>query len=95
MGFVVAAVIALTPGIRTPTGNVSCFVSHHVLHCQLRHADYRPRCADIDWHGFELAARGGPRVTCSGGILYDRRRPTAGSRTGGRGDSPPSRASRV
>jgi uncharacterized protein DUF6636 len=71
MPFLVAAVIALTPGIRTPSGNISCFVSHQVLHCQLRHADYRPRCADLDWHGFELGARGRPQVTCSGGVLYD------------------------
>ena len=73
MAFLAAALIALTPGIRTPTGNISCFVSHRVLHCELRVAAYRPRCADLDWHGFELAARGRAQVTCSGGVLYDRK----------------------
>ena len=33
MPLLVAAILAFTPGIRTPTGNVSCFVSHRVLHC--------------------------------------------------------------
>ncbi len=73
MAFLVAVVIALAPGIRTPSGNISCFVSHQVLHCSLRHADYHPRCSDLDWHGFELAARGRAQVTCSGGILYGRK----------------------
>jgi len=71
MHLLAAALIALTPGIRTPTGNISCFVSHQVLHCALRVADYRPRCRDLDWHGFELSTHGRAQVTCSGGILYD------------------------
>jgi hypothetical protein len=71
MALLAAALLAVTPGIRTPSGNISCFVSHRVLHCELRVADYRPRCADLDWHGFELTARGRVQITCSGGILYD------------------------
>ena len=71
MTLLAAAVLAFTPGIRTPTGNISCFVSHRVLHCELGHSDYHPRCADLDWHGFELAAAGRVQITCSGGILYD------------------------
>jgi hypothetical protein len=67
----VAAVLVLTPGIRTPTGNIGCFVSHAVLHCEIRSAAYHPRCVDLDWHGFELRARGRAQVTCAGGILYD------------------------
>lgn len=71
MALLVAAVIALTPGIRTPSGNISCFVSHRILHCAIRSSQYRPHCVDLDWHGWELAATGRPQVTCSGGILYD------------------------
>jgi hypothetical protein len=62
---------AVTPGIRTPTGNIACFVSHRVLHCEIRSAAYRPRCTDLDWHGWEMTARGRVQITCSGGILYD------------------------
>jgi hypothetical protein len=73
----VAAIVAFTPGIRTPSGNITCFVSHRVLHCELRAADYRTalrrRCRDLDWHGFELAAAEPAQVTCSGGILWDPR----------------------
>ena len=71
MALLAALVLAVTPGIRTPTGNITCFVSHRVLHCAIRSADYRIRCADLDWHGWELTARGRVLVTCSGGILYD------------------------
>lgn len=65
------ALVAVTPGIRTPTGNIDCFVSHRVLHCAIRSAAYHPRCADLDWHGWELTARGRVEITCSGGVLYD------------------------
>ena len=71
MHLLIAAIVALAPGIRTPSGNISCFVSHGVLHCAIRSASYRPRCVDLDWHGWELSARGRVEVTCSGGILYD------------------------
>jgi hypothetical protein len=66
-----ALVLAATPGLRTPSGNISCFVSHRVLHCAIRSADYRIRCADLDWRGWELTATGRVEITCSGGVLYD------------------------
>ena len=71
MSLLAALLLAVTPGIRTPTGNISCFVAHRVLHCAIRSADYRPRCSDLDWHGWELTANGQAQITCSGGILYD------------------------
>ena len=71
MTILAALLLAVTPGIRTPTGNISCFVSHRVLHCEIRSADYRIRCPDLDWHGWELTAEGRVQITCSGGILYD------------------------
>ena len=76
MPLLAALVLALTPGIRTPTGNIACFVSHGTLRCQIAQAAYRPQLqrqcltqASLDWHGFELSRteRGGP--SCSGGIL--------------------------
>jgi len=73
-----AALLVPLPGLRSPSGNITCFVSGGVLHCAIAHADYsatlQRRCftrASVEWHGFELAARGAGRVTCSGGILYD------------------------
>lgn len=71
MALLAALVLAVTPGIRTPSGNISCFVARDVLHCAIRNADYRIRCADLDWHGWELTARSPVRITCSGGILSD------------------------
>jgi len=71
MALLAALVLAVTPGIRTPTGNISCVVSHDVLHCGIRSAGYRVRCADLDWHGWEMTARSRVQITCSGGILYD------------------------
>jgi hypothetical protein len=71
MAILAALLLAITPGIRTPSGNISCFVSHRMLHCGIRSADYRIRCRDLDWHGWELTARSRVRITCSGGILYD------------------------
>ena len=68
--------------MRTPTGNISCFLTpapSATLHCRLRHADYaitvqHVQCGppvSLDWAGFELTARAGGSVACSGGILYD------------------------
>jgi len=60
------------PGSRGPSGS-----SPSVLHCSIAAASYaqalQERCIagpSVDWHGFELAAAGRGRVTCSGGILY-------------------------
>jgi hypothetical protein len=69
------------PGIRTPSGNISCFFvagpPGHVL-CSIRHAAYaralQDRCgatASLDWHGFELTPRRKGTFVCSGGVLYD------------------------
>lgn len=78
MPLLAAAILAFTPGIRTPSGNIACFVSHGILHCEIAQAAYRPRLQQrclaresLDWHGFEVAAAERGRVTCSGGILYD------------------------
>jgi hypothetical protein len=84
--------LALTrlPGFHSPTGNIRClFVPgargpDHIL-CNVAHSDYgatlQARCLarhSLDWHGFELSARGKGLVVCSGGILYnpDTQRPS-------------------
>ena len=77
-----AAVIHPLPAMRTPTGNISCFVTpapNATLHCQLKQADYAHRLQNVncgppisvDWAGFELPAGTKGRVACSGGVLYD------------------------
>jgi hypothetical protein len=73
-----AAILAFTPGIKTPSGNISCFASHGTLHCEIAQASYRPRLqraclsrASLDWHGFELSPTERGTTTCSGGVLYD------------------------
>src|SRR4029079_8302229 len=78
---------ALLPGVRTPSGNIRCFVvpvrptTHSNLLCTIRSASYsgllQRRCiappTGLDWHGFQLPDRGRAHVVCSGGILYDGR----------------------
>lgn len=85
--FAAAAAAAQLPGIRTPSGNIACFVVpvrptvHSNLLCTIRSASYsgllQRRCSapptGLDWHGFQLPDRGAARVVCSGGILYDGR----------------------
>jgi hypothetical protein len=68
------------PGFRSPSGNISCFVSGTpTLLCKIAHADYakqlQDRCigpagAGVDWHGFELSAARKGAIACSGGALY-------------------------
>ena len=70
------------PGIRTPSGNISCFAEPGpppVLQCQIKQADYsgklvaycgQPRIG-VDWGGFSLGATRKGGVTCTGGVLYD------------------------
>ena len=77
MPFIAALVLAVTPGIRTPSGNIPCFVSHGTLHCQIAQASYRTQLqrqcmtrATLDWHGFELGVAQKAAPTCSGGVLY-------------------------
>ncbi|HZS25326.1 MAG TPA: hypothetical protein VFA30_10115 [Gaiellaceae bacterium] len=77
---VAAALVAVhpLPALRTPSGNISCFVAHATLHCKLARADYAPamtkRCGPpigLDWAGFALGVRGPARVECTGGVLYN------------------------
>ena len=72
------------PGIRTPSGNISCvFISiagtgnRPMLHCTIQSALYaralQRSCSSsskLDWHGFELHPGLKGSITCSGGILY-------------------------
>ena len=75
------AVIHPLPALKTPSGNISCFVTPGppaALHCSLKQADYAHvmqtvKCGPpigLDWAGFTLPARAKAAVTCSGGILY-------------------------
>lgn len=80
MPLLAALVLAFTPGIKSPSGNISCFVSRASLHCRVAQASYRSqlqqRCqanAGLDWHGFELSTTEKATSTCSGGALYDPR----------------------
>jgi hypothetical protein len=82
-----AAPAAPLPGVRTPSGNIRCFVvpvrptAHSNLLCTIQRASYvgalQRRCiappTGLDWHGFQLPDRGRAHVVCSGGILYDGR----------------------
>ena len=63
-------------GVHTPTHNITCVDTGPSLICNIGHADYsatlQQHCmstASLDWHGFELSARGKGQVTCSGGAL--------------------------
>jgi hypothetical protein len=71
------------PGVRSPSGNLSCFVvpgGGANLLCAIGRASYssalqrrcmKPDGSGVDWHGFELGVRGKGHVLCTGGILYD------------------------
>jgi hypothetical protein len=75
------------PGIRTPSGNISCFSvpgPPSVLQCQIRQSAYAGKLAascgpriGVDWAGFALGPRTKGSVSCSGGVLYspDTQRP--------------------
>ena len=78
MHVLVVALLAFTPGIRSPSGNISCFVSHGTLVCAIRRSDYgaalQRQCqsrAGLDWHGFEMSADRRAQPVCSGGALSD------------------------
>src|SRR5205807_7423353 len=78
-----ASALTPLPGIRSPSGNIRCFVvpgRPSVLRCEIARSNYaaklQARCmaphgSGVDWHGFELTATGKGAVTCSGGILYN------------------------
>jgi hypothetical protein len=74
------------PGIRTPSGNISCLYVPRSgalglpdLFCNIRRSTYGARVqrvcvggkAGVDWHGFELTPTKKATVVCSGGTLYD------------------------
>jgi hypothetical protein len=80
----VQARTVVIPGIRTPSGNISCVYiyvagpgNHPMLHCMIQRARYagalQRSCissSKLDWHGFELHPGLKGSITCSGGILY-------------------------
>lgn len=74
------------PGIRSPSGNISCLyvprsgaLGLAELLCNIRRSSYGARLqrlcvggkAGVDWHGFELSPTKKATVVCSGGVLYD------------------------
>jgi hypothetical protein len=70
------------PGIRTPSGNISCFYvpgSPPVLQCRIKQASYAKKLTNycgspsigVDWGGFSLGPTKKGGVTCTGGVLYD------------------------
>ena len=80
MALLVALLVAL-PGVKTPTGNVTCFYvpakPAHLL-CDIHRADYARREQDacmarsgLDWQGWEVFASRPAQPVCSGGILYN------------------------
>jgi len=77
MPLLLALIAAIAPGIRTPGGNISCFVgAGKTLHCDIVRAAYRPTLqqlctsrASLDWHGFDLAPGNRGVPACSGGTL--------------------------
>ena len=68
------------PGIRSPSGNITCLYvpgRPDALRCNIAKADYKEALQDqcmagpsVDWHGFELSPSRKGMVTCSGGILF-------------------------
>jgi hypothetical protein len=81
-----AVSITILPGFRSPSGNIRCYLGPPgILRCEIGSAAYaaalQQRCMNgpsVDWHGWELTARAGAAITCSGGVLYspDTERPT-------------------
>lgn len=79
-----AAQAARLPGVKTPTGNISCFyvpikpTARGNLLCNIKTSLYsraqQNGCqarAGLDWHGFELSNAGKAQPVCTGGVLYD------------------------
>ncbi len=79
---ILAVAATALAGLVTPSGNIRCFVTPGpptALHCEIQASSYgaslQRGClsrASVDWHGFELDARGRAAVTCSGGTLAAR-----------------------
>lgn len=79
LALTVLALVPL-PGIRTPSGNISCFYvpGGSSLLCDIKQANYLKQVQDqcqarsgLDWHGFTLNAKRKGDIVCSGGILYN------------------------
>jgi hypothetical protein len=64
-------------GVHTPSHNITCVDTGPSLICNIGRAGYsaalQQRCSSpptsLDWHGFELSARGKAQILCSGGAL--------------------------
>jgi hypothetical protein len=75
--FTLALLAAALPGVKTPSGNVSCVATPAALHCDVGRSVYgarlQARCsappAGLDWHGFELTPTRRGEIACSGGVL--------------------------
>lgn len=71
--------LAVLPGVRSPSGNITCYVANGpTLHCNVKQASYGPKltqqCSSrtgLDWRGFDLTAKRRATVSCSGGVLYN------------------------
>jgi hypothetical protein len=76
-GALALLLLAVLPGVRTPTGNISCAATPGgTLICEIKRANYahaaQNRCmarAGLDWHGFELAPTRAGQLACTGGLL--------------------------
>jgi len=74
---IVALLAAVLPGIKTPSGNITCIATPGALRCDIARSAYgarlQARCiappTKLDWHGFELTTTGKGQVACSGGVL--------------------------
>jgi hypothetical protein len=81
-GLAAVAEAGTLPGIRSPSGNITCLYvpqKPQFLLCQIASADYVPalrkHCGSapyyVDWIGFTLSAGGKGVVACAGGPAYD------------------------
>ena len=69
--------VSALAGIHTPSRNITCVDTGPALVCNVARASYaarlQQRCiappTSLDWHGFELTARGKGQIACSGGVL--------------------------
>jgi hypothetical protein len=78
-----ASALTPLPGIRSPTGNIKCFLvsgGPDLLLCSIAHSSYatalqakcmQPNGSGVDWHGFALRPAKSGELNCTGGILYD------------------------
>jgi hypothetical protein len=83
--FAGVATAARLPGVKTPSGNISCFyvpqrpTVHGNLLCNIKQASYtralQAKCiappTGLDWHGFTLSDTKRGELLCTGGLMYD------------------------